>query len=171
MSFYRELETSLAKSNSTQRHSWAATIIAQDISIRDLTPLLKGNAQTCSRFLWLLSDVGIANPEKLMSELPYLFELFTTEFPQYLPSFASFWYYTGVPSENEGAAIDLLFELFLSTDTTVTIKSRALVVLAGLAEKYPALKPELCSCIDAQADKHSADFQKRADRIRRTLTD
>lgn len=167
--FYRELESSLATSTGEQRKNWAATIIEKDLSLEALTPLLQNDQKVASRFLWLLSDVGISSPDKLRAELPVLFDVCERLHPDYKNAFASFWLYAGVPAENEGQAIDLLFNLIQSNDTNITIKSRALLVLSGLAKKYPELKNELRICIDDQCDNYSNDFRKRAIKIRKEL--
>ena len=163
--FYKELEFSLATSTGEQRRIWAATIIEKDIYIKDLSDLLKGEQRIAIRFLWLLSDIGILTPNKLLAELPFLFELCEHLNPIYKTSFASFWLYAGVPFANEGKAIDLLFHFLLSNDTNVTTKSRALFVLFKLTKKYPELKNELRICLLEQIDKHSNDFKKRASKI------
>lgn len=163
--FYRELEASLAASTGEQRKMWATRIIKDDLEIKELAGLLTGEQKVATRFLWLLSDVGILAPGKLLAALPFLFQFCANLNPVYKKSFASFWLYAGVPVENEGEAIDLLFQLLLSNDTTVTIKSRGLFVLAKLAKKYPELKPELKICLEEQMDKYSADFKKRAAKL------
>lgn len=167
--FYCELEHSLATSTGEQRKKWATIIIANAIELKELCGLLQGDQKTATRFLWLISDIGIANPEKLHIDLPYLLDFCTQLTPEYAASFASYWLYAGVPVDQEGKAIDLLFQLFMSGTTTVTIKSRALLVLAGLAKKYPELKPELRSCIIEQMNNYSKDFQKRAAKVLREL--
>ncbi len=162
---YKELESSLSTSTGYHRKKWATTIIEKDIEIRDLSGLLKCDQKIATRFLWMLSDVGILEPKKLLHELPFLLNLCEDLNPNYTTSFASFWLYTGVPSENEGKAINLLFSWILSTDTNVTIKSRSLLVLFQLTKKYPDLKSELIICIKDQMGKYSNDFEKRAKRI------
>lgn len=168
--FYHELETCLAMSNGEQRRMWASTIIREDLEIKDLSKLLEGERKTAIRFLWLLSDIGIAAPGKLLRELPFLFEACEHLNPEYKASFASFWLYAGVPVEDEGKAIDWLFHLLLSHETTVTIKSRAAFVLARLTRKYPELKHELRTCLEKQMNKYSADFEKRAVKIVTEIT-
>lgn len=163
--FYMDLEFSLATSTGEKRKIWAATIIEKNIDIKYLSKLLKCEQKIAIRFLWLLSDIGILNPNKLLAELPFLFDLCEHLNPIYKTSFASFWLYAGVPSENEGKAIDLLFHLLLSNDTNVTIKSRALFVLFKLTKKYPELKNELKICLKDQMAKHTNDFEKRATKI------
>lgn len=163
--FYKELEFSLATSTGEKRKIWATTIIEKDIDIKELSKLLKCEQKIAIRFLWLLSDIGILNPNKLLAELPFLFDLCEHLNPIYKTSFASFWLYVGVPPENEGKAIDLLFHFLQSNHINVTIKSRALLVLFKLTKKYPELKNELKICLVEQMDKHSKDFKKRVSKI------
>ncbi len=144
---------------------WATTIVEKDIDIKYLSKLLKSEQKIATRFLWLLSEIGVANPNKLFCELPFLLDLSDQLNPAYKTSFATLWLITGVPSENEGRAIDLLFQWLLSSDTNVTIKSRSLLVLFKLTKKYPGLKNELRLCLKEQVDKHSIDFEKRATKI------
>jgi hypothetical protein len=163
--FYKELEFSLAASTGEQRKAWAATIVENDIDIKGVSGLLKCEQKIATRFLWLLSDVGILKPNKLFIELPFLLDLFEGLNPVYKTSFAGWWHYVGVPSENESRAIDLLFHWLLSSDTNVTIKSRSLWVLVKLTKKYPELKNELQLCLKDQVDKHTNEFKKRATKI------
>ncbi len=163
--FYNELESSLPASTAEKRIIWATTIIERDIDIKYLSKLLRGEQKIAIRFLWLLSEVGALNPNRLLIELPFLLDLCDQLNPIYKTSFANFWLIAGVPSENEGQATDLLFQWLLSADTNVTIKSRSLRVLFKLTKKYPELKNELKLCLNDQMDKHSHDFKKRAGKI------
>lgn len=167
--FYRELETSLPTSTAEKRGIWATTIIEKNIDIKELSNLLKGEQKIAIRFLWLLSEIGTFNQSKLYEVLPYFLDLSDHLDPNYKSSFASFWHIVGVPSENEGIAIDLLFHLLLSNNTNVTIKSRALLVLFKLTKKYPELKNELKLSLGEQKDKYSKDFEKRVDKILFTI--
>ena len=163
--FYKELESSLPISTSEQRRIWATTIIEKNIDIKELSKLLKAEPKTATRFLWLLSDIGIYNPKILIDVLPFLLDLPDHLDPKYKISFASFWYIVGVPPENEGIAIDLLFQWLLSPNTNVTMKSRSLIVLFKLTKKYPELKNELKLSLEDQKGKYSKDFEKRLDKI------
>lgn len=163
--FYKELESALPGSTGTQRQKWAGVIVKKNIPIKDLSGLLKGEQKTATRFLWLLSDVGIANRDKLFRELPFLWKTCEKLNPVYKMSFASYWHIAGVPPENEAKAIDLLFQWVLSADTNVTTKSRSFWVLFKLTKKYPELKNELKLCLENQADKYSIDFKKRATKL------
>jgi hypothetical protein len=160
--FYHELEYFLPKSTEEQRQTWAATIINQDLDLKDLSRLLFCEQKVATRFLWMLSGIGMKKSAKLFEVLPYLLELSTELNPAYQTAFANYWLIAGVPPENEAQAIDLSFQWLMDPGITVTIKSRALFVLFRLTEKYPELKNELVLCLEDQIDKHSKDFRKRA---------
>lgn len=160
--FYHELEYFLPKSTEEQRQTWAATIINQDLDLKDLSRLLFCEKKVATRFLWMLSGIGMKKSGKLFEVLPYLLELSTELNPAYQTAFANYWLIAGVPPENEAQAIDLSFQWLMDPGITVTIKSRALFVLFRLTEKYPELKNELTLCLEDQMDKHSKDFRKRA---------
>jgi len=162
---YRDLELSLASSSVEKRKIWATAIIEKDIEIKSLSKLLECEQKIANRFLWLLTEIGQLNPNKLFIELPYLFDLCDNLNPIYKQSFATFWLVAGVPPENESKAIDLLFQLLLSKNTNITIKSRAILVLCQLTKKYPELKNELRLCLQEQMDRHSNTFKNRAMKI------
>jgi len=163
--FYKELESSLPGSTGAQRKIWVTAIVEKDLDIKELSGLLKCNYKIASRFQWLLSEIGEFNPGKLFKELPFLLDFFDQLNPLYKTSFANYWLIAGVPPENEGKAIDMLFQWVLSTETNVTIKSRSILVLFKLTEKYPELKGELKLCLKDQMNKYSIDFEKRATKI------
>jgi hypothetical protein len=163
--FYKELAYSLPKSTSHTRKIWVNKIISEDIAIKDLSNLLKSEHKTATRFQWLLSEIGLANPNKLLNELPFLLVFFDQLNPVYKSSLASYWLIAGVPSKNEGVAIDLLFQWLLSNHVNVTIKSRSIMVLFKLTKKYPELKNELVFYLKDQQHKYSKDFEKRVSKI------
>ncbi|RZL50769.1 MAG: hypothetical protein EOP00_02625 [Pedobacter sp.] len=169
--FYKQLESSLSTSTEEQRKIWANKIIEENISIADISDLLKCEYKIASRFLWLVGRIGMSNPNKLLPELPYLLKVCNQINPTYKTSFANFWLMAGVPVENECEAIDLLFKRLLSKETNVTIKSRSLYVLFKLSKKYPEIKNELKFCIEDQMEKYSNDFKKKSIKILRELSD
>lgn len=167
--FYRNLESGLPGSTEAQRQNWARTIVEHDLDLKQLSGLLHGEKKTATRFLWMLSGIGIINPGKLHEALPFLLEYVEAINPAYLTSFANYWLIAGVPPQNEGKAIDLSFEWLMSAEINVTIKSRAAFVLFKLTRKYPELKNELRLCLEDQRDKYSKDFKKRAVKILKDL--
>lgn len=163
--FYKELEFILPSSNGEQRKIWVTAIIEKGINIQDLSGLLTGEYKIATRFLWLLSEIGLECPDKLFTALPFLLDFTDNLNPIYKTSFANFWLIAGIPPENEGKAIDLSFQWLLSNDINVTIKSRSVLVLFKLTKKYPEIKEELKICLMDQMDKYSKDFRKRASKI------
>ncbi|MEO7049002.1 MAG: hypothetical protein ABI091_27105, partial [Ferruginibacter sp.] len=89
--FLKELKSSLPKSSFQQRKMWATFIIEKKINLKGLTELLKCEKKIATKFLWMLSDIGILSPTKLLTELPYLLNLCNTLNQDYKTSFASFW--------------------------------------------------------------------------------
>lgn len=160
--FYSELESCLPKSTEEQRQNWAAVIIDRNLDIKDLSRLLFSEKRVGTRFLWMLSGIGLMKQRKLYEVLPFLLELSEELDPAYQTAFANYWLIAGVPPENEAQAIDLSFRWLMNPEITVTIKSRVLFVLFKLTKKYPELKNELVLCLEDQLDKHSKDFRKRA---------
>lgn len=163
--FYAELESGLPVSTEAQRQIWARTIVDQDIDLKSLSGLLHAERKTATRFLWMLSGIGIISPGKLYQSLPFLLEQVSEINPSYATAFANYWLIAGVPPENEGKAIDWSFEWLLSAETNVTIKSRAVFVLSKLTEKYPEIKNEFRVCLLDQREKYSKDFRKRVDKV------
>lgn len=163
--FLQELKTSLPKSSYEQRKMWAIYILEKNIDLKELAELLKYEKEIATKFLWMLSDIGILSPNRLLSELSYLLTLCSTINQDYKTYFASYWLYVGVPSENEGEAIDLLFQFIVSPKTNITVKSRSALVLYNLTKKYPELKNELRYSLKGQLNKYSKDFDKRVAKI------
>ncbi len=163
--FHNELKSSLFESTAEMRKEWIAIILKNNIELKSFFDLLKADHKIAIRFLWFLSEIGLTDQEKLLSELPILFKEYDNLNPRYKTSFASFWYLVGVPQENEGKAIDLLFQWLLSSQTNVTIKSRSLTVLFKLTLKYPELKNELELSIKDQMYKCTKTFEKKANKI------
>lgn len=163
--FYNELKTSLPTSNLEQRKIWINRIVDEDIQLQELSDLLKCEPKIATRFLWFISEIGLINPTQLLKELPYLLEFSNQINPTYKPSLASYWRIAGVPVENEGQAIDLLFQWILSTEVNITLKSRAILVLFKLSKKYPEIKNELIVCLNDQMNKYSKDFRKRTMKV------
>jgi hypothetical protein len=160
--FYRELQSSLATSTGAQRRAWALTIAKQNVDLKELSALLKEEDKAAKRFLWLLSDVGLASPEALSAALPFLLKVCGQFRPAYTISFASLWHIVGVPPADEAQAIDLLFRWVQSAHSNATMKTRSFWVLMQLTKKYPELKNELKLCLEDQMDNYSQDFRKRA---------
>ena len=141
--FYKDLEAFLPTSTMEQRKVWATTIVEKNIDIKELSYLLKGERKIAIRFLWFLTEVGQLNPDKLFIALPFLFDLCEHRDPVYKTSFASYWLISGIPPENEGRAIEQLFQWLLSANTNVTIKAPTKTTTSAnpLMWHWPISKP------------------------------
>ena len=164
--FHNELEALLLTSTAETRKKWAQAIIDNNVSLIELSSLLKRDKKIAIRFSWLLSEVGECEPEYLFKSMPKLFEL-RKEIDQFdfTQSFASYWRITGIPEENEAVAIDLLFGWIRNNTINSTIKSRAIFTLDKLTLKYPEIKHEFIQTINTVIDAHSKDFRKRVEKI------
>jgi len=170
--FYHKLETQLAVSTAAKRKIWSKVIIENNLDIKLLSNLLNCEKKIALRFSWLLSEIGMSFPNKLLIELPNLL----TKSDQiihfkFIESFATYWFLSGVPLENESKAIDLLFEWLSSAQTNITTKSRSLKVLFILSKKYPDLKNELILHLNGQIYKNGKGFEKRVLKILLKLED
>ncbi len=153
------LQEHLAKSMAVDRKAIARDIVEQDIPLQDLFPLLTAKYTTRSRFIWLLSDIGELDPERIRAALPDLLTL--SQKIQYTPldqAFARLWFIAGVPPEQEGLAIDRMFELLQPYTVNVSIKYNALRVLEKLMKTYPDLQAEFILALEDQVGKHTANF-------------
>ncbi len=164
--FLEELKTFLPNSSAQQRRNWASIIIEKNLSIRKLSDLLFLDYKIASRFLWLLTDIGEIDNQKLKDDLVFLFDrciMLNHIKPE--PSFANYWLVCGLPVEKEAEYIDYLFKWLSSSESNVTTKSRSLFVLFKLTEKYPDICNELKLVIHEQLDRNTVDFKKRARKI------
>lgn len=164
--FYEELLTGLPSSDGKQRMVWAKCIIEEQIDIEQLFGLLYEGKKIAMRFSWLLSDVGILNAKSLKNVLPQLFAIRDkVTYADFLYSFAKYWNYVGVPEENKGEAIDLLFRWVEEPKMSVHIKTNAVTVLSRLVKEYPDLKNELMVVLEYQLDKNSVSFKRLAQKL------
>ena len=167
---YEELHAKLATSDGADRRNWGRLVAEHDIDMEGLVPLLFAERKTAQRFVWLLSDIGIANAEKLFSVLSYAFEKrHETEIPDFEQQFVKYWRIAGVPGQDKGAAIDLMFNLLTNPTVGPHIKSVSVEVLHSLTKEYPDLVNELKLCLEHELDKNTDAFRKKAEGILRAL--
>lgn len=164
--FLEELKEVLPESTGAQRKGMAAQVVENGWEVRRFAPLLKCDYQIASRFLWLLSDIGEADPMRLKVDLANLFNLIADAgIKGWEASFANYFIICGVPEENEGVYLDRLFEWLNAPEMNVTTRSRAMIVLYELSQKYPEIRNELKSAILEQMVLNTQDFKKRAQRV------
>lgn len=166
MVFFDELMNNLPNSSGGQRKLWAQKIVDEKQDLETLCDLLNEEYKIASRFAWLLSDVGIYNNTSLFSLLPLLFEKRSSikTFP-FEESLIKYWTICFIPEEQEGEALNLLFENLNSPNTKVHIKGLVVSLLFKLSQKYPDIKAELVICLKEELDKNSEAFQKKAFKI------
>lgn len=166
-SYLTFLEANLAKSMAVDRKAYAQEIVQQGIPLQELFPLLESSYTTRSRFIWLLSDIGEVDPARIRAVLPEL--LTWSQKIQYTPldqAFARLWFIAGVPPEQEGIAIDRMFDLLNGYTVNVSIKYNALRVLEKMLESYPEIKDEFILALEDQLGKHTDNFNEV---IRKTI--
>jgi len=169
-SLYEELLAKLATSDSADRRNWGRLIAEQDVEMEALAPLLFAERNTAYRFSWLLSDIGLADPEKLFSILSYAFEKrYETGISDFEQQFVKYWRIAGIPEQHKGKAIDLMFNLLADPKVGTHIKSVSAEVLHNLANEYPELGNELRLCLQQELDKNTNAFRKKAEGILRKL--
>lgn len=164
--FYCLLEHALPESNTLERKQWASRLIERNFDITVLSKLLFCEKKVATRFLWMLSEVGMLEPQRLLSILPFLLKLYP-QIKHLKPesSFANYWLLAGVPTENEAQSIELLFRWIQDPHMNITTKSRSIFVLVNLVKKYPDLKHELTLNLECLLDKHSISFTKKIKKI------
>ncbi|MGB1003539.1 MAG: hypothetical protein ACPGVC_04880 [Salibacteraceae bacterium] len=160
-----ELELGLPQSNGEQRLNWAKTIVHLNIKIADLNAvfLCSSKSKTVRRYLWLLTDIGSQNPKMLHESLPQILnEWNQVNVKNKEASLANYWLVAGIPIQNEGEAINLLFKWLISAKTNISAKARSLKLLFELSKKYPEIKKELKLSLESQLNLQSTDFRKKA---------
>ena len=80
---------------------------------------------------------------------------------QFESCFVTYWSLCGIPEEQEGIALDGIFQRLVSPDVKVHSKSQIVPLLFKLSQKYPEIKPELISCLEDQLDKNSKAFKTK----------
>lgn len=168
--FYNHLLKKLASSSGQDRKQWGEQIAAEDIDVMELMPLLRADKKTAYRFSWLLSDIGEAAPQKLFSVLDYAFsKRQQVDIPGFEQQFAKYWRIAGIPQQDEGTAIDLLFQWLAAPATGVHIKAVSMEVLYRLTGAYPELKNELIFTLHDQLEHNTPTFKKQAQKLLKKL--
>lgn len=152
--FYDELLAKLKASSGTERTKWAEAIATQGIDLKPLLPLLSAERSIAMRFSWMLSDIGLLDASLLHSVLHDLFVIREeTNVPKFPQQFAKYWRIAGIPEQDEGLAIDMLFHWLADPHADTHIKTVSLDVLDRLMVTYPELKNELSLILEEQPDE------------------
>jgi hypothetical protein len=125
---------------------------------------LNDDARVTQRAAWPMSYCVIAHPEfmednfeKLVKnlerkELHNSIKRNTVRLLQEIP----------IPSEYEGAVMNICFQYLESPSETVAVKAFSLTILGKLAEKYPEIIPEIKLQVEDQLPHQTAAFRQRA---------
>lgn len=161
------LHKALKSSMMKERQLWAKQIVDEDVDLKKLCDtFLHADKTTALRFSWLLSDIGNYNAAALHNILPYIFEKRKqTNIENFHYQFVKYWSIAGIPKENIGEAINLLFNWLNASHTNVSIKAHSMLNLHKLTEVYPDLKNELKTSIEEQMDKTTVSFRTKAAKI------
>lgn len=162
-----QLSASLAADRfGENRTRWAEKLMTEKIDLQELLPILDEEGKVPMYFTWLLGEIVEKAPEMLVPVLPELFERRKqTNIQGYRRSLAKWMYHAGLPAGLEGEALDALFLWARDPAAQVSIVRFALLVLCGVAENYPDLRPELRLVLEEQRDLRTKNFQKQVDGI------
>ncbi len=165
-SIYQELQAQLPTSDGADRRRWAKQIIVQGADLKELCQLVFEEKKTATRFSWLLSDVGIEDAKQLFDVLPYLFaQRDKTDIPNFEQQFAKYWRICGIPEDDKGTAIDLMFQWLTDPHVSTHIKTVSLDVLRELIKEYPELKNELQLCLEQLPEDIPVSLKKAMKKI------
>jgi hypothetical protein len=163
--YCKELKRTLINSTFVERNIIANFIIDENLDLVIILHELKSDKKILLRYLWLLSEIAALKPSYFLGILPSLKPAILQLEYKYHSALASLWLIAGVPEENEADAIDLLYNFINDSVTNPSVKFRAILCLASLAQKHPELKNELKSCIEYQLHKQSPNFKKRTEKV------
>lgn len=154
------LQRELPGSSAKARAIWSKMLIEQDADLEELLDLLS-EKKTAIPFLWLISDLAIADPSKIKNWIPRLV-VETKHLPlrNRAHSLSRYCLYCGITESIEGEMVDRLFKWALDPGTTQMTKRTSLEVLKNHLQIRPELKDELQSTLVLMVGKHSADFEK-----------
>ena len=159
---FQKLQAQLLTSDGADRQRWAKQIAEDSIDLKELCQLIFEEKKIATRFSWLLSDVGMVNADKLFGVLPYLFEQRDkTDIPNFEQQFAKYWRICGIPEDDKGTAIDLMFQWLLDPNVSTHIKTVSLDVLQELIKEYPELKNEMQLCLEQQPEEIPVSLSKK----------
>ena len=165
---YQTLQLHLSSSDAAQRQAWAEEIVDSEIDLEGLSSLLFEGKKVAMRYSWLLSDIGMESSEKLLAHLPYLFEhRAATQLPNFEQQLVKYWRIAGIPEEQKGTAIDLIFQWLINPKTSTHIKTVSLDVMQEVVKEYPELQNELKLCLEQQPEEMPVSLKKA---VKRTFT-
>lgn len=165
------LENRLKECNSREKsHLLKADFLSQETSLDALYEIMKfRDPEFNHRASWVFNHIIEEKPNWLV---PYINDLIT-----WLPNSVSSTQRDtlrsvtkyGVPTENEGAWIDICFDFLLDPDQAVAVKVHAMEIAFRITKKHPDLKNELLDVLDQFYEVSSYAFQARARKVKKGL--
>ncbi len=142
--FVQILAEKLPSSSNSNRDVWAKKIVEEHIPISVILPLLDLDYKIASRTLWLFTQIAMVDPSYLRPHLWTIYERFKANtIKGGEASIANQWLICGIPEDQEGQAVDVLFSWLSSSQMNETTKLRSRKALEKIAVKYPEIKSEL----------------------------
>lgn len=162
----KEIINTIGKSFSEDRIKLAKKIIRQKIPLKSLFPILYMDHPTSTRFSWLLGDISAIDPDKAPEIIVAGFKNFDRiHILNFDRTLAKQCMICGdnLPKKIEGEIVDRLFSWLNDPAISVATKYYSLLCLYHLCGKYPDLKNELITSIQALIP-HSSVSLKRCSR-------
>ena len=166
-----QLSTSLIEDQSSEnRKRWANYFIEKQIDLKDFVDLVLSERKLALRFIWLVGDLCEQNAAYVSPAVPAFYALKDqVKFPNYDRSLAKMFLWCGIPENDEGEIIDILFSWIMDSKVSVATKTNAMLALQKIMPKYPELKKEFKLVIEDQLDKNSVSFGTCAKKILQNL--
>jgi len=162
-SLFTHLSDQLSKSMSKERKQWAKEIVDNDFPLTEFFELFEADERTRNRFQMLVSDIAIYDKDYMQRYMPELLSRSKQKSKSNIRRYmAKWWYYVGVPEEQEGEALDILFEVLLNPEEQIHVKTPAFHATRILVRKYPELEAEFIQVLEDQLGKISAAFDHRS---------
>lgn len=146
--------------------AWGNRILNEGVNVQELQDLILEERKIAMHFSWVLGGICISQPSYLKPSLVYFFKKrHEVKFINFDRSLAKFFFHAGIPSEIEGAVIDVLFSWLGMAGISVSTKSYTMQCLVKVVKNYPDLKNELVLIIENQLGKNTSSFDKLAKAI------
>ncbi|MGB0869574.1 MAG: hypothetical protein ACPGSD_08245 [Flavobacteriales bacterium] len=153
------LKEELPTSTALQRQDWAKAIVLEQFDLFSLKNLFLDDYKVSTRLSWLLTDIGIADPNYLKKFLVEFYKLKPQiTFYNFDLNFIKYWHVCGIPDQQEALAMNICFDLLKSNKVNISGKRYAILGLIELYKKYPEIKTELLCCLENELQHPSKAF-------------
>jgi len=123
------------------------------------------------RAAWPLSVVAEKHPELLIPHLPILVKKLeeTGNHPAVNRNIVRALQYITIPDKLAGQVLDHCFKFLNSNDEPLAVRVFSMTVIHNMVGKYPDIKLELASSIEAHMDQQTSGFRARGRKILKQL--